>query len=245
MKFAGLLVMPAGFFLAVAALVLFPASNTAARAAFVVCGLGVEALGLARCHSRAHGRRGKRPAMTPTPAALMNDATFALVLLLLAMAPLAIAGVALINAGLGRSRSAAQSLLGSVVVAAIAVIAFTLVGATFVGTVSGAGHVLHIAGTPWNWAGAGPFFLSGLGTAGAQAQLGLLFQFLAVALAAIIPWGSGADRLRLTAGCAISAVLAAIVSFLFSRTGSGPAGGSPSSASTFLWAQDFSIPSNT
>lgn len=44
MKFAGLLVMPAGFFLAVAALVLFP--NGPARAAFVVCGLAVEALGL-------------------------------------------------------------------------------------------------------------------------------------------------------------------------------------------------------
>ena len=43
MKFAGLLVMPAGFFLSVAALVLFPAST--ARVAFVVCGLAVEALG--------------------------------------------------------------------------------------------------------------------------------------------------------------------------------------------------------
>lgn len=46
MKFAGLLVMPAGFFLAIAALVLFPASNAAARTAFVLCGLAVEALGL-------------------------------------------------------------------------------------------------------------------------------------------------------------------------------------------------------
>jgi hypothetical protein len=44
MRYAGLLVMPAGFFLAIAALVLFPAS--ASRAAFVVCGLAVEALGL-------------------------------------------------------------------------------------------------------------------------------------------------------------------------------------------------------
>jgi hypothetical protein len=44
MRFAGLLVMPAGFFLAIAALVLFPAS--ASRAAFVLCGLAVEALGL-------------------------------------------------------------------------------------------------------------------------------------------------------------------------------------------------------
>ena len=46
MKFAGLLVMPAGFFLALAALVLFPASSGASRTAFVLCGLAVEALGL-------------------------------------------------------------------------------------------------------------------------------------------------------------------------------------------------------
>ncbi len=46
MKFAGLLVMPAGFFLAIAALVLFPPSQAAPRAAFVLCGLAVEALGL-------------------------------------------------------------------------------------------------------------------------------------------------------------------------------------------------------
>jgi hypothetical protein len=44
MKYAGLLVMPTGFFLAVAALVLFP--DPARRGAFVVCGLLVEALGL-------------------------------------------------------------------------------------------------------------------------------------------------------------------------------------------------------
>ncbi|HXR37515.1 MAG TPA: hypothetical protein VN776_00395 [Terracidiphilus sp.] len=59
MKFAGLLVMPAGFFLAIAALVLFPASNAAARGAFVLCGLAVEALGLVvavRGHMEAQGK---------------------------------------------------------------------------------------------------------------------------------------------------------------------------------------------
>jgi hypothetical protein len=45
MKYAGLLVMPTGFFLAVAALILFPEAGL--RAAFVVCGLAVELLGLA------------------------------------------------------------------------------------------------------------------------------------------------------------------------------------------------------
>ena len=56
MKLAGLLVMPAGFFLTIAALVLFPAP--APRAAFVICGLAVEGLGLAvagRGHMEALG----------------------------------------------------------------------------------------------------------------------------------------------------------------------------------------------
>lgn len=44
MKYAGLFVMPAGFFLAIAAIVLF--TDPTQRAAFVLCGLAVEALGL-------------------------------------------------------------------------------------------------------------------------------------------------------------------------------------------------------
>jgi hypothetical protein len=60
MKFAGLLVMPAGFFLSIAALVLFPATNNAARIGFVLSGLAVEALGLVvavRGHLEAQGKR--------------------------------------------------------------------------------------------------------------------------------------------------------------------------------------------
>lgn len=45
MRNAGLLVMPAGFILCIAALILFPAPAT--RTAFVLCGLAVEAIGLA------------------------------------------------------------------------------------------------------------------------------------------------------------------------------------------------------
>lgn len=45
MKYAGLLVMPAGFFLSVAAILLFPPSLL--LVAFVLCGLAVEGMGLA------------------------------------------------------------------------------------------------------------------------------------------------------------------------------------------------------
>jgi hypothetical protein len=58
MKVAGLLVMPAGFFLVLAALVLFP--DPVRRDAFVFCGLVVEALGLGvtvRGHMQNRGER--------------------------------------------------------------------------------------------------------------------------------------------------------------------------------------------
>jgi Amt family ammonium transporter len=147
------------------------------------------------------------PALPTAPA--MTDAIFALTLALLLLAPLAIAGVALINTGLGRSRSAAQSLLGNLAIVAVTAIVFAVVGAAWAGTAGF--HSFQLAGKPWNWLGAGPMLLGGLSSAPPQTQLALLFEFLAVALAALVPWGSGADRWRLTAGCAAAAVLAAIV----------------------------------
>jgi len=149
--------------------------------------------------------------MTPP----MTDAVFALTLALLFLAPLAIAGVALINAGLGRSRSATQALLGNVAIVAVTAIVFAVVGAAFAGTPGllscCGGHSFQLAGKSWNWLGAGPFLLNGMSSFAPQSQLGLLFEFMAVALAAMVPWGSGADRWRLTAGCTAAAVLAAIV----------------------------------
>lgn len=56
MKYAGLLVMPAGFFLTLAALVLF--ADATRRMAFVLCGLAVVVLGLGvavRGHMTARG----------------------------------------------------------------------------------------------------------------------------------------------------------------------------------------------
>jgi Amt family ammonium transporter len=138
----------------------------------------------------------------------MTEAAFALTLALLFLAPLAIAGVALINTGLGRSRSAAQALLGNLAILAVSAIVFAIVGAALAGSV---GFTFQLAGKPWNVIGTGPLLLGGLGSAPPQAQLAVLFEFLAVALAAMLPWGSGADRLRLSAGCASAAVLAAIV----------------------------------
>lgn len=59
MKYAGLLVMPAGFFLSISALVLF--SDQSQRSVFVVCGLIVVLVGLAvavRGHMTARRESG-------------------------------------------------------------------------------------------------------------------------------------------------------------------------------------------
>lgn len=139
-----------------------------------------------------------------------SDASFALTLGLLLLAPLAIAGIALVNTGLGRSRSAAQSLLGSLVVISTAVIAFAVAGSALAAGTP-ADHLLHVAGKPWNWCGRGPLFLAGLSAAPAHAQLAVLFELLSVALVVLIPWGSGADRLRLPAGAVIAAIFGAVL----------------------------------
>jgi ammonium transporter, Amt family len=148
--------------------------------------------------------------MTSAAISPLSDSLFALTLALLLLAPLTIAGLALINAGLGRARSAAQALLGSLGIVAIAVIVFASVGATLAGNPDGGGHSFLLFGKSWNWLGAGSWLLGGLGSGSPQSQLALLFEFLSVALTALIPWGSGAERMRLTAGCAVAALLAAL-----------------------------------
>jgi Amt family ammonium transporter len=144
-----------------------------------------------------------------TPASnTIGDQSLALAFGLLLLAPLAIAGVALINTGLGRARSAAQSLLGSLMIAAIAAIAFALVGSAIAGP---GAHAFVIAGKSWDVFGAGRLFLMGFTSSKPEAQLGLLFELFAVAFAAVIPWGSGADRWRLAAGCAAAALTGALI----------------------------------
>ena len=150
------------------------------------------------------------PPIVPAAGQQISDTVFALVLALLAVSPLAIAGVALINVGLGRSRSAAQVLLGNLVLIAVSAITFLFVGASFAGTLGGSEIAMHAVGKTWSVLGFGPVLLRGLAGASPQAQLALVFEFLSVAMAAMLPWGSGSDRLRLMGGCVVAAVLSGI-----------------------------------
>lgn len=147
--------------------------------------------------------------MTMSPVASPGmDFGGVLAFALLPLMPLALAGVALINTGLGRSRSAAQSLLGSVTIVAVASICFAVVGS---GWAAAGGHGFWLAGKHWDWIGAGPWALGGFGNAPVETQLGVLFELLAVGMCGLIPWGAGADRWRLAGGCVWAAVAGCVV----------------------------------
>ena len=129
--------------------------------------------------------------------------TFALCFVFILLVPLAIAGLALINAGLGRSRSAAHAMTGSLCVIGISVLVYFVWGFKVQGYRFQPQFVGPLYHNPLSQPG---FFFMGLnsGFASFAALLGLF----SVALACLIPLGAAADRWRLSAACASTVLLA-------------------------------------
>ena len=151
------------------------------------------------------------------PAQPVSDAANILCCVLVLMVPLAITGMALINTGLGRARSASHSMLGSLCILAVAAITYFAIGFAWEGYPGLPQHTVLIAGKPWGWIAACRFFLRGLPMDGSPASLAALLQIFGIALAALIPWGSGTDRWKLRAGCVSTALFAGIVYPLFAH----------------------------
>jgi Amt family ammonium transporter len=164
-------------------------------------GAGVSA-GRPLASARAKGKRVTAPLI---PA--LSETSTALCFLLILLVPLAGAGLSLINTGLGRSRSAAHSMMTSLVVIAIAALVYFVCGYSWQGFVGRPAHFLAVGCTGWNWIGAEPFFMRGLALDGSPVSLAVLLQLFSVGLAALIPLGAGADRWRLGAICASTALL--------------------------------------
>ena len=137
-----------------------------------------------------------------------SESTAALCFVLILIVPLAGAGLALIHAGLGRSRSAAHAMLSSVCAVAVAAIVYVIVGFSWQGFAGGPAHSLLVGGKAWGWIAAEPLFLRSLRLDFLPASLIVLLQIFSVGLAAIIPLSSGSDRWRLGAACASTALLA-------------------------------------
>jgi ammonium transporter, Amt family len=146
--------------------------------------------------------------VTPPPVPALSETATALSILSILLVPLAIAGLSLINTGLGRSRSAAHSMLASLCVMAVASVVYFTCGFSWQGFIGQPARVFSVAGREWNWIAAGPLFLRALKLDGSPASLAAWLGMLSVGLAAMIPLGAGADRWRLGASCASTALLA-------------------------------------
>ena len=96
------------------------------------------------------------------PARPLSEITMAACLFFIFLAPLAAAGLALMNAGLGRSHSATHVMMASLLSFSIAGIVFFFCGFSFAGYVGGPAYSLAIGGHTWNWLGAQPFFFRGI-----------------------------------------------------------------------------------
>ena len=112
------------------------------------------------------------------------------------LVPLAIAGLAIINTGLGRSRSAAHAMLASLCVVATAAIVYLFLGFSWQGVAGRPAHVVTFAGKTWNWIAAEPVSFRGPDFDSSYISLAAWLQMLSIGLAALIPLGTGADRWR-------------------------------------------------
>ncbi|MBV9508474.1 MAG: ammonium transporter [Acidobacteriia bacterium] len=146
----------------------------------------------------------------PLPDADLLSAAFAALLI-----PFAMVGLAAINAGLGRSRNAAHLMTASLCVVAAAAIAYLSLGFAWQGAAGGPALVLSLGGKDWNWLARQPLFLRGIALSGSPVLLQAWVQLLCVGLTALIPLGGAAERWRLSAMCASTALLAGFVFPLF------------------------------
>lgn len=129
--------------------------------------------------------------------------SFGLCLVFIVLVPLAIAGLALINTGLGRSRSAAQAMTMSLCVISVAALFYFVCGFA----AAGSPVAMSFGGVEKSSLEAARFFFR---SANVLTLVIALLGMFSVALASLIPLGAAADRLRLGAACASTALLAAL-----------------------------------
>lgn len=143
--------------------------------------------------------------MNTVPA--LSDSQILVCTVSLLIAPAACAGLALINSGLGRARSAAHTMTAAMCALSVAACIYVVCGRSWQGSAGEASHVLTIAGKPWDWLGAAKPFFAGLAFDGSPALLVAWLGMIGAGLACLIPLGTGSERWKLGAICACSAVL--------------------------------------
>jgi len=138
----------------------------------------------------------------------LSETSLVACIFLIALVPLAVVGIALVNTGLGRARSAAHTMLASLCVFAVAACVYVIAGFAWQGYAGSSAHTIAIGGKAWSWIAGEPFLLRHMELDGNPASLVAWLQMLSVGLAALIPLGAGLDRWKLSASCASAALLA-------------------------------------
>jgi len=138
-----------------------------------------------------------------------SQLSFGLCLVFILLVPLAIAGLGLINTGLGRSRSAAQAITTALCVMSTAALVYFICGFA----AAGSPLSLSFGGAGKSVLEPAAFFFRG---ANVLTLMVALLGLFSVGLASLIPLGASADRLRLGAACASSALFAALTYPVFS-----------------------------
>jgi Amt family ammonium transporter len=146
-----------------------------------------------------------------TPGSAENSVvSFVLCLVFILLIPFAIAGLALINAGLGRSRSAAHAMTSCLCVICIAMFVYFVWGFRL------QGYPLYAERFSVFTEGGPPgLFLRGVSVPGAW--LYVLLALFSAGLASLIPLGAAADRWRVSAACASTILLAGWTYPVFAR----------------------------
>ena len=147
----------------------------------------------------------------------LPESRLALVFASLLIAPLALAGLALLNAGLVRARNAAHLLMCALSVIAVSAGAYFFCGFSLQGFIGGPAHIWTIGGKEWNWVASLPLFWRGVEWNGSPAAFVIWSQLLSVALTALIPLGAAAERWRLGSACISAALLSGFIYPLFAH----------------------------
>ena len=151
----------------------------------------------------------------------MNELSFAVCLFCVLLSPLAIAGLALIHLGLGRSRSAAHAALATLCALGVSAIMVVLLGASWAGFGAGsaglAAHVFRLGGVSWNWLGNENSLAASAHLGASTGSLAVCLHIFAAGLAAVIPLSAGTDRWRLAPICVASAAFSSFIYPLFAH----------------------------
>ncbi len=141
----------------------------------------------------------------------------ALCTLFILLLPFALAGLALINTGLARSRSAAHSMMSTLCVVGVAAVVYYAVGFSLEGFAGLSSHTFTFHNRDWSWLGAGRWFMRDVPLEGSPASFAALLQMMCVGMAAMIPLGAAAERWRLGACCVSTALFAGLTYPIFAH----------------------------